>query len=185
MNKFQKTMLTINFMAWIFVAPFALLSLWLGLDNPISVVGSQSMYPTLKKGDILLIETCKIAYVNDIIVFRKSQINQVQEDIFIVHRVVKTLSINGILYYKTKGDNNAYPDFWSDYRGFDYTFEGMLSSRLLYAKVKYVIPYLGQLILFIQTTEGSTLLYLLILLFVVDELYLWRRKKKKMLATAT
>ena len=68
------------------------------------VIGSDSMRPKIKKGDVVLIkklkgDEIKNIKVGDILVFRK-------EGKLISHRVNNILEKNGLIFFVTKGDNN-------------------------------------------------------------------------------
>lgn len=140
------------------------------------MVASQSMFPTLKQGDLILVRGCSIAFVNDVIVFESPRNSEGEANRLIVHRVVKTNSVNGTVYYQTKGDNNPYPDYWTDYRGSAYAYDGMVSNKLLVGKVAHVIPYVGAVILFTQTSTGLTLILLLLATGIIAEILTQKRK---------
>ncbi len=87
-----------------------------------AIVQTTSMLPTLKPGDLVLIEPVEPSEVKpgDIIAY-----NLVAYDIapdgtpmdlrptrLITHRVIKVINIGGRVYFKTKGDNNPMPDPW-------------------------------------------------------------------------
>ena len=170
MNKLQKTILTFTVFLWLTVGPYLIVSVWLNNPQPFSVVGSQSMFPTLKQGDLILVRGCSIAFVNDVIVFESPRNSEGEANRLIVHRIVKTNSINGTVYFQTKGDNNPYPDYWTDYRGSGYAVDGMVSNNLLVGKVAYVIPYVGTVILFAQTPTGTTLIVVLLVIGIIAEI---------------
>jgi len=136
------------------------------------------MFPTLKLGDLVLVRGCSTAFVNDIIVFERPHNSEGEASLLIVHRVVKTNSINGSVYYQTKGDNNPYPDYWTDYRGSAYAYDGMVSNKLLVGKVVYVIPYLGIITFFLQTPIGILLMLLLLTSSIIIDYVLSHHTKK-------
>jgi len=170
LKNFKKAVLVFNLFLWLTVLPYLLLSITLDNPNPFYVVASQSMYPTLKRGDIILVRKCSNAYVNDIIVFQNPQKTEL-----IVHRITKTVSVNGTVYYQTKGDNNAYPDYWGSSK---HTYNGMISNKLLVGKVVYVIPYLGAITFFLQTPTGIFLTLLILALSITVDYTLSRYTKK-------
>ncbi len=76
----------------------------LGTDKPVMAVVSNSMVPTLNKGDLVIVkgtETGDIK-VGDIIVYHNPF-----QGIAVVHRVVDIKEENGVLTFYTKGDNNV------------------------------------------------------------------------------
>jgi signal peptidase I len=94
-------------------------------------IGSNSMVPFIKKGDVLIVkklnekelETLK---VKDILVFN-------HDNIIIVHRIIKILTVNDELYFYTKGDNNNAED------GYPIKEQDVLGKMLI------KIPYAGNL----------------------------------------
>ena len=126
--------------------------IWLGLmavmetQYPVMVVESNSMYPTLKVGDLILVhgvkDPCDIR-IGDIIVFRKP-INPGGKPV--VHRVVKKVYSHGEWRFATKGDNNPDSLYW----------ERDFSSEYIIGKVVYAIPLLGYVVLFMRTPLGAT-----------------------------
>jgi len=90
-------------------------------------ITSNSMYPTLKVGDIVVLgkkspENIKVGTNNgDILIlkgpqyFYKKGIDKIlfgnlPANIPIIHRAIEKKRKNGIWFYKTKGDNNWFPD---------------------------------------------------------------------------
>ena len=114
-----------------------------GVDLPLTVVTSNSMYPTLRKGDLLLVvkaDPTKLR-VGDIIVFKAPW-----RDSYIVHRIIAIEnSPHGIVFY-TKGDNNAVPD------------PGYRTVDDIYGMVIFRIPYLGGVLDMLQTIHAKLIL---------------------------
>jgi signal peptidase len=118
----------------------------LGTSNPMMVVISQSMVPTLGVGDFIFIQNIDSfdqlnigdPPVGDILVFLNPRANQE----YIVHRAIDGTKIDGSWVYQTKGDNNAFPD------GFP------VSESLVVGKVVNRIPVIGYFSLFIKTMKG-------------------------------
>lgn len=141
-----------------------------GWDHPFS--------PTLHKGDLIIIQgvdSKKIhaaSYPNgDIIVFHKPKTWENSPDELIVHRAIKSEinPNNGLIYFKTKGDANSAPDHHTDYRGVNYTWNGLISEKLVVGKVILRIPWLGHLALLMHNFSGIFIIFLLILLLVIVE----------------
>ena len=114
---------------------------FLQVSNPVYVVPSVSMVPTLNVGDLIVIRngqgfSFSDLKVGDIIVFHTND----GGGRTIVHRIVKIYSdpTTGERLVKTKGDNNpqSYPNFDYPIRQQDY-----------YGKVIYIIPKVGLLLI--------------------------------------
>jgi signal peptidase I len=101
------------------------LALALSTDLPIVAVESNSMLPTFRQGDILLLYGQESYEVGDIIVFSPSE-----GATPVVHRIIK---INLDDSYQTKGDNNTN----------QLPFERAIRSNQIHGKVILIIPYLG------------------------------------------
>ncbi|MBN2334629.1 signal peptidase I [Candidatus Bathyarchaeota archaeon] len=135
----------------------------LGTDNPMMVVISQSMVPTLGVGDFIFIEAIDDFEAvaagdppdGDILVFVRPGF----EDEYIVHRAIEKWENEDGWVYRTKGDNNAFPD-------------GVpVSERLVLGRVINKLPIIGYFSLFIKTMKGFGLVALLMgLAFFYDGL---------------
>lgn len=106
------------------------------------VIGSDSMYPTLVRGDIIIVENItNPANVKanpadgDIIVFHHPE----NMSLTVVSRAIFKSNVGGVWYYQTKGDNNPTPDYWTGPN----TWNGMISSNLLIGNVTGRIPFIG------------------------------------------
>ena len=86
----------------------------LGTSNPMMVVISQSMVPTLGVGDFIFIQSIDdFDQVNigdppigDILVFLRPGFSEE----YIVHRAIGGVETDDTWVYQTKGDNNAFAD---------------------------------------------------------------------------
>jgi signal peptidase I len=86
----------------------------LGTSNPMMVVISQSMVPTLGVGDFIFIQsiddfdTVNIGDppVGDILIFIRPGYGEE----YIVHRAIGGVLVEGQWVYQTKGDHNAFQD---------------------------------------------------------------------------
>ena len=118
----------------------------LGTSNPMMVVISQSMVPTLGVGDFIFIQsiddfdTVNIGDppVGDILVFIRPGYGEE----YIVHRAIGGVLVDGQWVYQTKGDHNAFQD------GFT------VNQNLVVGKVVNRIPIIGYFSLFIKTMKG-------------------------------
>jgi signal peptidase len=138
-----------------------LLRYTLKTDNPMMVVISQSMVPTLGVGDFIFIKAIDdFDNINsgpppegDILVFLRPGFH----DEYIVHRAIdKTKKDKGWIY-TTKGDNNNFPD-------------GVpIPQSNVIGKVVNRIPIMGYFSLFIKTMKGFLLVaFYMILSFFYD-----------------
>ena len=121
----------------------------LGTSEPMMVVISQSMVPTLGVGDFIFIEAINDfdnvvvgdQPIGDILVFRRPGYS----DEYIVHRAIDGYESDEGWVYQTKGDNNSFPD------GFHVT------ESLVVGKVVNRLPIIGYFSLFIKTMKGFAL----------------------------
>jgi len=79
----------------------------LGVFPPYRVINSGSMIPTYYEGDVIFIKKVDPSQlqVEDILVFRSKG-----GGIPIVHRIIDVVEEDGVFYFATKGDNNAFQD---------------------------------------------------------------------------
>lgn len=127
------------------------------------VVLSGSMSPTLEPGDAILVERVEPTAIEegDIVTFGRSS-----ESTPTTHRVVEVVERDGGLAFRTKGDNNENVDpalvSPSQVRGRIASLGGQL----------LVIPQIGRVVLFAQTTLGFALLVVLpIVLLIGSEVW--------------
>jgi len=163
----------------------AVFAFWFGLrlglrtDYPLLAVASGSMTPTLNVGDLIIVQG--VPNYNDlyaaprpngtIIVFHKPS----NTEELIVHRTINKVDKNGTWFFQTKGDNNSTPDFWIG----DGTLDGWVSQSLLVGKVVAVVPWVGNVPLFIRTPSGLLLIVLLFLVILFIEYVPVLSKKAK------
>jgi signal peptidase I len=108
-------------------------------------ISGNSMEPTLEEGDFVAVQINVVAAQlsagayprGDIIVFHRPKTDAADPNVRVAHRVVAIVEgSNGLLYFRTKGDSHLTDDSWpSDYRGEDYSWNGMVSERLLLGKI--------------------------------------------------
>ena len=101
------------------------LALALFTDLPIVAVESNSMVPTFRQGDILVLQGQPSYQVGDIIVFSHGT-----GETPVVHRIIQ---INSDGTYQTKGDANAS----------QLPFERSIRQEHVHGKVMLIVPYLG------------------------------------------
>ena len=137
----------------------------LGLPSRFYVVVSESMIPTLRTGDAVLIssnnDTCSsfnCLKVGDIIVFEpSSQTRYSGSDKIIVHRVEAiSLDADGQRVLRTKGDANPHSIQTVDYP---------ITKNQYVGKVIHVIPYVGVILMYLDVLARvfiQPILYLII-----------------------
>lgn len=104
------------------------------------VVLSDSMAPTIAAGDVVVVESVDPTTISegDVITFREGTDTAVPT----THRVVEVVRAEGTLAFRTKGDANEDPD------------QTAVAARQVLGEVIFVIPYLGYVIQFANTTYG-------------------------------
>jgi len=143
------------------------LKIMLNTDIPLAYIPSKSMEPTLKVGDLVIIQGIDPKEIKNgtIIVFYVP--GHYGEDVYrIVHRVIKILRIDDQIMFETKGDNNPVSDFirWR-----------YIPADHVVGRVLFRIPYLGYIALFKETLLGNNrgtmmIVTILILLLIILEL---------------
>lgn len=105
-------------------------------------IGSQSMYPKIKKGDVVVIEQyyeeeeLRSITEGEVLAFK-------HDNIIIVHRVVSIKERNGKLVFKTKGDNNNAEDAYD------------VEQEQVVGVAKISIPFIGQPSVWLSETIGG------------------------------
>jgi len=131
----------------------------MGTTTPVVVVTSDSMEPTLYRGDLLIIQARppeEIA-LNDIVVYQDEVWHS---DGPIVHRVIEIEVVEGDYYYFTKGDNNPTRD------PYNRTYSEIVGV------VVATIPWLGNVSLFLRTPVGVVVMVgLFIAILVLPEIF--------------
>jgi signal peptidase len=139
--------------------------------------------PTLHVGDLVIIQGAnakdiRSAYPNsDILVFHSPKSDSYDSDVLITTRVVAEEEKNGTVYFRTKGDGvgvHMWPetpsllecDPWHDYRE-NYTWNGMVSEKLLVGKVVFRVPWIGYIALFVQNPSGMLVVIMIIIVIIV------------------
>ncbi len=143
---------------------------------------------TLHVGDLLVLqglppEDYNTSYpYSDIIVFHE----YADPKIFVVHRIAAVDNVSGKLYFHTKGDGNGVR--WpasvtpSQYDNYPIESSDGVSEDLVVGRVVFRIPWIGNVVLFMQTPTGVILVALLIVLLLVIE-FIGPALKKKPAAT--
>lgn len=92
-------------------------------------IGSDSMNPKIKKGDVVIVEKLSqenigTLKVGEVLVYKYN-------DMVVVHRIVKMEKIDDNYYFRTKGDNNTAEDAWT------------INQSSVIGKTVAMIPYAG------------------------------------------
>ena len=150
---------------------------WLTLATPFD--------RTLSVGDIIIIQGVNPKDLNtnypnsDIIVFH----DPYDPSELIVHRIVASETINGTIYFITKGDGNGNP--WpqkpqTGYDPWDSNNPPGVSASMVVGKVVMRIPWFGWITLFIRDNAlGLPAIILIIMLVVILEFVLPVLREKK------
>jgi signal peptidase len=149
-----------------FVLPFVVFALpgVVGAEGGYVVISS-SMSPTIKAGDVVLVNEISAASVNegDIITFgdgeRDATRNKPGTDL-VTHRVVDVVKTDDGLAFKTKGDANEEAD------------QQLVPADALAGRVMFSVPYIGHVIAFAGTRLGFIALVAIpIGLLILGEIY--------------
>ncbi len=154
----------------------AIAGFWFGLraylrtEYPLLAVASGSMVPALNVGDLIVVqgglavEDIVANYVTgDVIVFYRP--NGATD--LIVHRAVEVdVDQNNVTFLKTKGDHNPSTDYWRVY------------ESDVVGKVVGVVPYLGNIPLFVHKPEGMMIIVILIVGLILIEFIIPISRKK-------
>jgi len=150
---------------------------WASLEHP--------FYRTLSIGDIIIVEGVNPKYLNinypnsDIIVFH----SPADPSLLIVHRIISSKTINGTIYFETKGDGNG--NFWpqtptSGLDPWDSNNPPGVNQNMVVGKVVMRIPWFGWITLFMRDNPwGLPVVIALILLLVIVEFVVPILREKK------
>jgi len=141
-------------------------------NPPLAVIVSDSMKPTLERGDIAFIRevdpgTIKVGDVVAVWVPTKYR-NEYEYPPRIIHRVTEIKEIRGVTYLETKGDNCDKEDiFRTPLRNVIGVYSG------------FKIPFLGLVILFVRTPPGITYVGIVVLTFISLEYVSYQTRREK------
>ncbi|MFC7176169.1 signal peptidase I [Halosegnis marinus] len=123
------------------------------------VVLSGSMEPALSPGDVVIVDASTPVRVGDVITYRTGG-----ESVPTTHRVVGAVDGG----YETKGDANENVD------------AGVVPRSAVLGEVVYVIPLVGHVILWANTSTGYVALVVVpLVLLVANELWTWARRDRE------
>lgn len=137
---------------------------------------------TLHVGDLIIVQgvnpkDIKTNYsTGDIIVFHEPRSSEQVHDKLIVHRAIAnvTREVNGqnVTYFVTRGDGSPTQsgDYWQlDYRK-DYSWNGMISEKLVVGKVLLRVPWIGHVALYMHNNvSGMFIIVLLLIILIIAE----------------
>jgi signal peptidase len=128
------------------------LQLYLGTPTPFLAVESESMEPTLYRGDLIILQSVdpNTLQVGDIIVFDFGSL-----DVPVVHRIIHIENTSGYLEFTTMGDNNPGPDP-----------EERIAGDI-HGKVIGSVRYFGYVTLLLLLPGGIVTIFLIIMFFVL------------------
>jgi len=140
---------------------------------------------TLHTGDLIIIRAVDAKDITpgtepngDIIVFHRPRSDSGLADELIVHRGVKTMMMNGLVYFETKGDwsgPSGVVDSWGrDYRGSSYAWEDnsgqwWVSEKLVVGVVLTRIPWVGHLALYMRDSSALYVIIAIIIVLIIVE----------------
>ena len=103
---------------------------------------TQSMYPTIKAGDIVITykNEDNVYHVGDVITFIST--SNTANGVTITHRIKEVYAVNGVYTYKTQGDANNVSD------------SAAVLSQNLIGRVVFKIPKAGYIQQFLVTSTG-------------------------------
>lgn len=164
MNK--RDAVTITF--FIFFGALLTSPFYLRTAHPFGYVTSNSMYPTYKRGDLVIIygkQPNKIE-VEAVILFKVKGVSNP-----VLHRVVNKKENSTGVYFKTMGDNNQGIDPW-----------GWFSGENVFGVAVLGIPYIGYLFIlvppiFIRIITG--ILAIIVLISIVSDIFKEKKKEEK------
>ncbi len=129
----------------------------------LGVVEGPSMEPLFQTGDLVIIIKVNSKNniniynngidVNDVIVFIKSNGKGL-----IIHRVISMVNLGNRIYYVTKGDNNALPDY-QEFEGPGVPSERVIGKVLEICGIPFKIPLIGYLPIIIRQFTAESLTF--------------------------
>ena len=130
------------------------------------IVLTDSMYPQIKSGDLIICNTLEPeeVRVDDVISFFDPMGSGTS---VVTHRVLEVIEEDGALSYRTKGDNNNAED------------QVLVPEKNLVGIYRSRIPALGNVAMFMQTTPGLILCVVCPVLLMVGYDMLRRKKYEK------
>lgn len=157
-SELTKTLFIIAIIVGMTLGGYGLFTVSMGTSNPLVVVESESMLPTLEVGHLLVLQARapEEIKVGDIIVFNAGYHTKP-----IVHRIVEIQNVTGELHYYTLGDNNDLRD------------PGYRVHEDIIGVVVLAVPYIGHVTLFLHEPYGFAIVAVLFLaLLILPEFFM-------------
>lgn len=130
------------------------------------IVLTDSMYPNIQSGDLIICDTLEAEEVNegDVIAFFDPAGNGSS---VVTHRVIEVTTENGVIAWRTQGDANNTPD------------SSLVPADNLVGRYKLRIAGAGNVAMFMQTTQGLIVCVVLPIILLVGYDYIRRRLYEK------
>lgn len=131
------------------------------------VVQSGSMEPAYHVGSLVYVKPVEVEElgIGDVITF------ELGGSVRGTHRIIEVLDDNGTRSFRTKGDNNDHAD------------ANPIRSESIVGEVKFSLPYLGFLVVFIQQPPGTyfaiSIAAVLLLLIILPDIIFPKEMDKK------
>ncbi len=157
-SELTQTLFVIALVVGMTLGGYGLFTVSMGTSNPLVVVESESMLPTLEVGHLLVLQARapEQIQVGDIIVFNAGYHTKP-----IVHRIIEIQNVTGEFHYYTKGDNNALSD------------PGYRVHEDIIGVVVLAVPYIGHVTLFLHEPYGFAIVVVLFLaLLILPEFFM-------------
>ncbi|MEM1507083.1 MAG: signal peptidase I [Candidatus Bathyarchaeia archaeon] len=161
-NRMFKTLLMFTILIVSVFLAHKILTVILRTEYPLSTPESWSMWPTISRGDLLIIQgglrgedIHADPKYGDIIVFKDPRGGSTP----IVHRAIYKGYDEGrkMWFFRTKGDNNWSEDPW------------IVWEDGIYGKVIFIIPYLGYFRIYLGNEGGIVIIAILIVVLLISE----------------
>lgn len=130
------------------------------------IVLTDSMYPNIQSGDLIICDTLEAEEVNegDVIAFFDPAGNGSS---VVTHRVIEVTTENGVIAWRTQGDANNTPD------------SSLVPADNLVGRYKLRIAGAGNVAMFMQTTQGLIVCVVLPIILLVGYDYIRRKLYEK------
>ncbi|MCQ2516246.1 MAG: signal peptidase I [Saccharofermentans sp.] len=130
------------------------------------IVLTDSMYPNIQSGDLIICDTLEAEEVNegDVIAFFDPAGNGSS---VVTHRVIEVTTENGAIAWRTQGDANNTPD------------SSLVPADNLVGRYKLRIAGAGNVAMFMQTTQGLIVCVVLPIILLVGYDYIRRKLYEK------
>lgn len=152
----------VKILSWIlniFLLGIIILVLSSYISNPFLIklygVASQSMYPTLKKGDLIIVQHQKNYKKGDVITFKNPKGTRQSDTV--THRILNIKKEREHTIYKTKGDANNNEDGWN------------VREPDILGLLKFNIPYAGYAVSISHTPQGFIALVIVPAFIIIYE----------------